>query len=645
MDAKPEAYKRMYLNYIKRSEKNRTRAVESWKFFSGLFNGQWNESAVMQLEAEGRPITSFNFIQNKVLVIAGSFASNQYETKFSSEIGRGEDQAALMEELYLFDRDRCGLKMERIQFLLAFLVNTGVMEIYKDYRNSPFGNVSFRYCDPTKKFTDPDWATNDVNDNKRIFGHDMFDAEQIVNTWGRKNSQIGEAYDRLMSMIDDPSERNSEIDKICDRSPEFYDVLSNKYKVIECVEMKNVNRAQLYNVRSGEWLPVMDEKVARARMRFPGSEDLRIMPRTFKECWRYITCPALGKELVLENGPDALQIERYPYFFASALNLHGERQGIVDPLKDPQATYNKRESTMTHWQMTSANGVEFVEEGAMSDEEYEKYVCLGNKPGTKYRVADGSNKEKKIMIKDRGTPPSDLWTSADRAVTMADRIFAPPAQSGFQGKSGETAKLYDEKRQQGALALEVMDTTLMDVERQFGEAYYKAVKQVYSGIPREIMNSKTGNLIRLNIPSPNGTINDIAKLSRMNVVITQSAESTSIKQDRLNMYSQARGLVTTPAAQAIMDLKLIENMPGMSDADKREALPLLRANIALLRARMDAELKQINQAQQAPAPGAAAGPSAPGQTPAEGGGNSMEGKPIPTDSGLPHDVKAQNQLG
>lgn len=646
MDHQPEAYKRFYQNYLRRSDGDQKRLVESWKFFSGLKNGQWNESAVMQMEAEGRPITTFNFIQNKVLTLAGSFLTNQYETKFTEDIGRSANEAILMQELYMMDRDRCGLKIERLQFLLAFLVNTGVMEIYKDYRHSPFGNVGFRYRDKTKCFTDPDWSTFDVNDNKRIFFHDFYDAEQIVDRYGRKNSEVSEAYERLQHYLDDPNERNTEIDKISDRSPEYFDSMSNKYKVVECTELKNVFKAQLYNVRTGDWLPVMDEKVARARLklRLPENADLRMLPRHFKEVWRYTICPALGRDLVLDNGPDPLQIERYPFFFGSALNLNGERQGVVDPLKDPQATYNKRESTMTHWQMTSANGVEFIEEGAMEDEELQRYMRTGNKPGTKYKVADGANQAKKIMIKDRGTPPSDLWTSGDRAVTMADRIYAPPPSQGGAGKSGESAKLFDEKRQQALVALQPMEEVLMDLERQYGEAYFAAAKQVYSGFPREIKNKKTQNVIRLNIPTPEGTINDISKIQRVDVTITQSPESKTIKEDRLNVFTQVRNMVTSPASQAILDKKIFEYLPGVSDEDREECLPILQKNIEVLSARMDAELAQIRQA-QAPQPGAPqAGPSPAGKTPAEGGGQSMEGKAIPTDSGLPVDARQQNQM-
>lgn len=647
MDYQPDAYKRFYQNFLRRSDRDQKRLVESWKFFSGLYNGQWNETAVMQLEAEGRPITTFNFIQNKVLTLAGSFLTNQYETKFTADLGRTEDEAALLQELYLMDRDRCGLKIERLQFLLSFLVNTGVMEIYKDYRHSPFGNVGFRYRDKTKCFTDPDWSTFDVNDNKRIFFHDFFDAEEIVERYGRKNGQINEAYDRLKFFLDDPNERNVDIDKISDRSPEFYDSMSNKYKVIECVEMRNVFKAQLYNVRTGDWMEPMDEKVARARLRLrlPENADLRLLPRHFKECWRYTICPALSKTVEMENGPDPLQIERYPFFFGSALNLNGERQGVVDPLKDPQATYNKREATMTFWQMTAANGVEFAEEGAFaSDEEFQRYKRQKNKPGEVFQTADGSNQAKKIVIKDRGTPPSDLWTSGDRAVAMADRIYAPPASQGQVGKSGESAKLFDEKRQQALVALQPMEEVLMDLEQQYGEAYFRAAKQVYSGFPREMKNKKTGNVIRLNIPTPNGVVNDISKIQRVDVTITQSPESKTIKEDRLNVFSQVRAMVTSPASQAVLDKKIFEYLPGISDEDRAEALPLLQKNIDVLSARMDAELAQIRSAQAQPGQ-PAPGPSAPGKTPAEGGGNSMEGKQIPPQGGLPVDVRAQNQLG
>ena len=112
------------------------------------------------------------------------------------------------------------------------------------------------------------------------------------------------------------------------------------------------------------------------------------------------------------------------------------------------------------------------------------------------------------------------------------------------------------------------------------------------------------------------------------------------------MYSQARAQVTSPIAQAFYDIKIIENLPGVTKADLAEAMPVLKKNLMLLDARMDAELAQIKQMAQAAAnPAGATGPSAPGQTPAEGGGTSVEGKPIPPDAGHPVDVRTQNQMG
>jgi hypothetical protein len=647
-EEKVTAHKRTYLNYVRRNTRFMDRMVESFKFFSGLDNGQWPEHLIDMLKQEGRVISSFNFIQNKILTLAGSFIDNTFDTKFMVRGNTSEDTVLFLQDLYQHDRDMSRMPVQRLQFLIAMLVQQGVMEIYKDYTESPLGNIRFRYRNGFQVQTDPDWMTMNVRDNKRIFIHTKMDAEDIVQTWGNKSGDIEEAFDRLKNLIADPSDQTSEIDKIADRSPEFYDSLGDKYKVVEMLQMKWVKKARLYNIRSQEWLPPMDERVARARLRFPGSEDLRLLPDHYQECQRTIFCPALNKGLILDEGPESIQIETYPLFIASALTIHGERQGAVDPLKDPQATYNKRESTMTHWQGISALGIEFVEEDAMSETEYKRYLREGNVPGNKFKVAPGTNKDVKIKIKERGQAPSDLFSSADRALSMGDRIWAPPSTQGFAERSGESAKLFADKRQQALLALKAAEEVLMDVEYQMGSAYFLAAKQCYAGIPRELTLAN-GKVLRLNWLGEDGVkYNEIGKLPRASVIITQAPSSRSLREDRLNIFYQLRSMVTTPAAQAVIDKKIVEYLPGISEADKDEALAIVNKNMQLIEARMDAELTQYAQTRAQggpPAPGGAPqGPFTPGQGPQQGGGFSAEGKAIEPGAGLPVDVSAQNQI-
>jgi hypothetical protein len=644
---KVTAYRSTYLNYVRRNSKYLDRMVESFKFFSGLDNGQVPLHLQEQLRAEGRSIASFNFIQNKVLTLAGSFLENKSDIDFMPRGNTSPDAIAVLKELYRYDRDQSRMDIQRLQFLVSFLIQQGVMEIYKDYTESPLGHPRFRYRNGFQFYFDPDWATINVKDNRKIFIHSMMDAEQIVETWGHKNGELEDQYQRLKRMEDDPSDHTEDIDKLCDRSPEFYESIGRRHKVIECVEMKWVKKARLYNIRTQEWFPPMDERVARARLRFPGNEDLRLLPDHFQECHRTVICPSLGKGLILDEGPDDLQIETYPYFVGSALTINGERQGVVDPLKDPQATYNKRESTMTHWQGISALGVEFVEEDAMTDAEFRRYIREGNIPGSKFKVRSGANKEEAVKIKDRGTAPQDLNQSADRALMMGDRIWAPAASQGFAERSGESGKLYDSKKQQAEKALRVAQAVLMDVEHQMGVAYFLAARQCYSGAPREI-TTNDGKTIRLNWVGEDGQkYNEIGKLSRVNVIVTESPDARSMREERLNIFFQLRSAVTTPAAQAVIDKKILEYLPGIGGADKAEALAIVNKNLKLIESRMDAELMQYAQAQAQPPPnllGAPQGPFAPGEAPTQGGGFSAEGKSIKPGAGVPVDVSAQNQI-
>lgn len=643
-------YSRSWRNNNAKLDSERQREAENWKFVSGVNYGQWPASALELLMQEGRPPTQFNFVQGKVLTLAGSFLQNPLETKYEADIGAPEWASDVMNKLLMYNKDTTDWAYAKSQFMLAMLTYRGVLELYKDYSRSPLGDLGLRYVNPFSISFDYRWKTGNVDDCKRVYVAQFMDAEEIVQKFKKKSPEIREAYNRLKQLIDDPNDNTEEIDKIADRSPEFYDAIGCQYLVLQVLELKKIAKDRLFDIRTQEFLPYMAPEAAQALMALgDNARYLRVLPDECTELHVTTVCPALDKSLILEDGLHPLQIGGYPYIVASALNLHGEAQGVVDIMKDPQMTINKRESTMTHWQSTAANGVETVEEDAFSsDEEFERYKLYKNKPGETFKVASGANKEEKIKIRDRGTPPNDQVESVNRAIGHMDRMWAPPAVQALEGKSGESARLFEEKKEQALVALEFMNKTLANVDKQLGEKAFMANRLIYSGVARKL---KIGNeVLHLNWPGIEGlTTNDVSMIPRMSVRITQSQSGVSIKRERLNLYSQYGQVVTTPIMKAVLELMMIDVVPNLPEQDKEEIKAVQMEYIQLLRDRTQAERAQLAQAiqaanQQGMAGGMVPGPSAPGQTPAEGGGFSAEGKEIPAQGGLPADVRAQNQL-
>ena len=631
-------------------DKDRTRETENWKFVSGVNYGQWPENALELLTQEGRPPTQFNFIQGKVLSLAGSFLQNPLETKYEADVGSPEWGADLMNKLLTYNKDSTDWSYAKSQFVLAMLTYRGVLELYKDYSRSPLGDIGVRYRNPFTTSFDYRWKTTNIDDCKRVYTQQFLDAEEIAARYKKKSPEITEAHRRLRMLVDDPSDFTEDIDKIADRSPEFYDAIGSQYLVIECLELKRESKDRLFDLRSQEFLPYMAPEVMKALMALgDNAQHLRVLPDDCTTLHVTTICPGLSKELLLEDGPHPLQIGGYPFIVASALSLHGEDQGVVDVMKDPQITINKREATMTHWQMTASNGTEIVEEDAFSSpEEFERYKREKNKPGGVFSASPDANKQEKIKLRERGTPPNDIVDSVNRAIGHMDRMWAPPAVQGGDGKSGESGKLFEEKKEQALVALEYMNKTLSYVDKQIGEKFFKAAKIVYSGAARVL---KVGDeVLRLNWPGLDGTKeNDIATIPRLGVRITQSQSGVSIKRERLNLYVQYAAVVTTPVAKAALELLMIDVIPNLPEADKDAIRKVQMEYIQLLRDRTAAERGQIQmQLQQSQGggamPGAPTGPSPDGTTPAQGGGFSAEGKAIPPDGGVPADVRAQNQM-
>jgi hypothetical protein len=482
-------------------------------------------------------------------------------------------------------------------------------------------------------------------------------ADKILATFKKKTQEITEAARRLEELVDDPTDRSEDIEKLCDRSPDVYDAIGHQHLVIQALELKTKNVSRVFDKENNEFLQQMEDSVAKALVALPQNKGkYTLIPDSINQLDVFTICPSLGKDLTLEDGPHPIQIGGYPYINASALNLNGERQGIVEVMKDAQEVINKREATITHIQMTRANGVELIESDAFDDDTQKRtYMENANKPGFKALVAPGTNREGKILVKNSGETPHDLVESVQRGVSHMDRMWAPPPMQAGAGKSGESGDLFEAKRDQALVALEYMNRTVWRCKREMLDKYFSISKQIYSKIPRKFSLDGTTEM-KINWPQPDGSIlNDLSTVPRLSTRIVQSQQAASLKRERISTYSQFGSFVTTPIVKAMVELLMIDTVPDLPQSHRQvlkdgqmEYVSLLRERMAAERLQIETGIKQQLEQQQAqPPPGAEAptgGPSGPGETPANGGGIGAEGKSIPPQAGLPVDVRQQNQL-
>ncbi|MEL0117810.1 MAG: hypothetical protein VXB01_02610, partial [Opitutae bacterium] len=416
MDARAEAEN--YKRYVDLNHSETARMHENFKFVSGLRYGQWSARAVQQLldEKRGAPIT-FNLIQPKLLQTAGSLLRNPYKTNFEARGLNFSDEALIMDELYNYDREIGRYEFEKLKFLIDFLVYRGVLYMFKDYTHNPLGNVGIKWDDITRFRFDPSWDGYNPNDNHRIYRFSWKSAREIGIKYGSRDPRIKEEIARIKRDVRDDTGTHQQ-DKLTNREAEFYDALGDKHKVIEAFYLERSDRVRIYDKNTGEMGPEISADLAKENIMLARAknQDPVVIPQKKAITSKVFTfCPSISGDLVLEDRPTELQLDRYPFFISSPLNFHGEPQGLVDILKDPQMVYNKSEATMQHAMSTQGNEQEFIEEDAMEDAEYQRYLREGNLPGRKFKVRRGTNQADKIRPKNKTTLPSEMWSRADRA--------------------------------------------------------------------------------------------------------------------------------------------------------------------------------------------------------------------------------------
>lgn len=655
---KPDFYGALYKSYRERNRAFGDRQQRNWRMYSGVNFGQWHDQALRQLIDEKRAPHQVNFVQNKINTLTGNFLQNPFETKYETEMGTDNDWSIILNKLYLADKERTNWNRAKRKMLQAGMILRGVSEMYIDYTHDDLGAIGLRYINPFKVEFDPDWDTENINDNRFIIQDTWMTPDQIKRSYKAKGSEIDTAIEMYNQSMTNQFE-DKRHDLIADRSPDYYDVQNNRYLVIQTMSLEYRDVSRVFDMEKSEFLPEdIDSDVLRGMMAVRRN-NFKIVKREKAIVKVNTICPAISRTLVLVDNEDhPLQIGRYPIFTFSALNLHGEVQGYVDVLADLQEIYNKRESTFTHWQTTAHNGAEFVEEDFFADgAELNKYKTSKNKPGETYITNPGKISQSKpgIMNRPRGDAPNDLHTSADRVFNMSDVVSAtPPAISGGEGKSGESGRLFEAKLTQAQTSLEMVSQAIQDLEHEIGEAYFYAVKQVYSGAPRQIRLPGQETVV-LNVPTMQGIVNSVAEMPKMGVIVSQGRKGVSVKRELLNKFMDLRGIVQNPILQSAIEKQIIETLPNVPEkeidamkekADVFEQLQFLRVQSES--SQLMQALQQIGQQLQQLGGGGpqqlAQGPSAPGQTPLEGGGISVEGSDIAPEGGVPVDVNNINQL-
>ena len=550
----------LFNSWVTRGAKERRREKENWDTYDATDSRSWDEQSLRTMIQEGRPPHSFNFTKRDVDTLAGSSLSEPYDIHYETELGETNDDAILLNEFYLEDRDLGKYMFHYLQTLRAGFVYRGWVEMFKDYSRGPLPRVGLRYLSGDRVITDPDWETHEVKDNKGLFIPRWMSPQQIKDKYKTTDPLIESAIE--MFKISTVSSGIQETDKIFDRSPEFWDQQNGLMLVWDYMTLVVEKKKKLWDYDNGTWVPDLDDEdiIGLAEIARAAGRNLEVMDSEELICMVNTQCPSLMLEL--QDGRHPYQLGRYPLFAFSSDSIKGRPNTTVDSLKDVQIAFNKRESVKTNILMTAANNHVLVESDAFeSPTKAEAFIKNRNRPGGGSVLEPGGIN--KIKHLDRAAPPTEFMNDIDRLWQIKERLTpAVPAIQGM-GETGDSGVLFQARVAQAQIGMQIPSKMLAAFWHEVGDSYFYAFQQTYT-YPIIFKAKNSGQVFYMNYKD--GV--DVKSMSRLRVTVTLSPGSETYRRILLQTYMTLASQIPSPLMKQALSRLVVQTLPNVPESEK-----------------------------------------------------------------------------
>lgn len=611
-----------FKNSILKIGPERAREAANWNMLDQTGYRGWilDPATLTLMINEGRALHSINIIKRPVDTISGSIINDQYKPRFNGEYGQPAEYGEIFNELLAEDHEMGRWDGHMMQWIRGAFVYTGWIEFYKDYSQDARGRIAVRYLPPDRVLRDPDWTTDEVNDNKQIYTFSYMSIAQIKDQWGGDNPRLDKAIADMLE-ADKYNQGVAPTQRYIpwDNSPLLRDLIDCTYLVFNC-----------YYLEKKPWIRIFDadENVYRDDIPEQSREDFVMNAKAMganmsivkgsKMVEKVITvCPSISLADPLAEGEYPLQGNGYHLVPVFQDHINGHPHTVVDILTDPNRLINKRESKVTDILSTLAGNAKMVEADVAEPHEVTRIVQNLNRPGFVGKVRPGSGNQKKIWSVDKGSPPTDFQSAASNMMQIAQNDLTPavPAVQG-QGAANESGVLFQSRVQQALIGMVVPKGFVKRALDRFYNLYIEYARQVYT-YPMVINGKETGKVFKLNMP---GGIR-VSDIPRIKLTLTESPNSST---RRSLMLQEASVLMQTmPGALSKFDLavEMLKNAPNLSE-DARVLLAR-DAELEAENARLDLGIAIVTKRQQlmqasagggmAPQPGMPPGAAEPNQ--------------------------------
>ncbi len=610
-----------FSGYIEKGKPERFREARNHDLNDGTNYRHWrglDQNDIRAMALEGRHPHTIPFLKQSVTTIAGSILSDEFKGDYIAGYEYPKKYAAGIKELFVRDRRLGKWEHKEAAWVREAFIYRGTLAWTINTDFDPRGILDLEHIPADRIVYDPNWMTTDVNDNDRIFEYTYTTLRKLIEDMGSLAPWL-KSYAKTGTYTEDVGGAVGSALRPWDMNPDMMVDLDGQLLVINEYWLEKETYERVFDSLNNVYLDdipegrrrefVENERALAGRGRTHGIIALKQERRRVEKFMTY--CPTLTTAKFLAKGDYPIQVNGFHFVPITSDMINGKPNTPTDTLADVQFMVNKRMTTETYILATSGtNGVLANPKMFASRDEFDRWIREGHKPGYKGELSDDASADKfKFVEMPRTTAHNDFLNSTNNLLQMKEQLTPAVAATRGESKAGESGLLFQEKRAQANVTMIVPKSFVKGAYAHLYETYFSAVKWLYT-YPITLHGEQTNAVYRFNYGDEDSI--EIADISRLSVVIAESATSPSKRSGLLTDASQAMQYMDPNSLRARKLSGIISaNLPNLSDEDRMamdeagrldDALYLARARAELfdLEARAAAAAQQVQPMQPAP---------------------------------------------
>ncbi len=618
-----------FSGYIEKGKPERFREARNHDLNDGTNYRHWrglDQTDIRAMALEGRHPHTIPFLKQSVATITGSIIADEFRGDYIAGFQYPKKYAAGIKELFVRDRRIGNWEHKEVAWIREAFIYRGTLawRISTDF--DPRGTLDLEHIPADRMVYDPNWMTVDVNDNDRIFEYTYTTLRRLMEDMGDQAPWLA-SYAKTGTYMDDIGGAVGSALQPWDMNPDMMVELDGQLLVINEYWLEKRSYDRVFDPLNNVYLDEIPEKNRRefvdnermlaGRGQTHGILAIKKDVRRVEKFQTY--CPTITTSKMLAKGDYPVQVNGYHFLPITSDMINGKPNTPTDTLSDVQMMINKRMTTETYILATNGtNGVLANRQMFANDDEFDRWINEGHKPGYKGELSDMATADKFQFVKmPTSNVQTDFLNSTNNLFNMKEQLTPAVAATRGESKAGESGLLFQEKRAQANVTMIVPKSFIKGAYTNLYQTYFSAAKWLYT-YPITLHGEQTNATYRFNYGDEDSI--EISEISKLSVVVAESNSSPSKRGALLSDASQAMQYMDPASLRARKLSGIIAgNLPNLSDEDRMgmdeagdidDQLYLLRAQAEISELQAKAKQAQAGAAQpMTPAQPAAAAPA------------------------------------